>query len=210
MCFGAVVWSLSEKQLLIRFIACAWTVHTAVCTGPFQNNIPPKYPIINCTLRIYWIDYCRIIIKSTDMKLPHFVHMPMCFRMVLRFKWSWEAWPKRCKFLMYTQFLANFKPIFHFFAIVTVYVLWKMPISHMNVLHRHLLKWHTKCHLIHKIARVFKLCLNMHPLSNRSEIKNQTFTYQEIEAFLLYTTFYYLVVMVSFVSLVVAIQLAWS
>ena len=31
----------------------------------------------------------------------------------------------------------------------------------------------------------------MHPLSNTFEIKNQTFTYQEIEAFLLNTTFYY-------------------
>ena len=31
----------------------------------------------------------------------------------------------------------------------------------------------------------------MHPLSNRFKVKNQTFTYQEIEAFLLYTFYYF-------------------
>ena len=51
----------------------------------FKNNIPSKCAIINCTLRLYCIDYCQIVIKPTDLKLLHFLNMRMCIRIVFGF-----------------------------------------------------------------------------------------------------------------------------
>ena len=54
----------------------------------FENNISPKCAIINCTLRLYYIDYFQMVIKPTDLKLLHFVYMHMCIKMVFDFCFS--------------------------------------------------------------------------------------------------------------------------
>ena len=57
----------------------------------FKNNIPPKCAIINCTLRLYCIDYCQMVIEPTDLSLLHFVYMHMCIKMVFGVFCSWAA-----------------------------------------------------------------------------------------------------------------------
>ena len=147
---------LYQKNFQNQYICrrCSFRVRLQV---RFKINIPLKFPKINCTLRIYWIDYCRIVIRLTDMKLLHFVYMHMLVKVVLGILWSWGARPKSRLHLMYNQLLPDFNPIKQVFAIVTMQVLGKMPISDMNILHWQLLKMHTQLHLIHKIDRVHKV-----------------------------------------------------
>ena len=48
-----------------------------------KNSIPLQCRIINCTLCLHCIDYCRMVIKLADMKLLQFVNMYMCDKMVV-------------------------------------------------------------------------------------------------------------------------------
>ena len=86
--------SIIFDQKMIVFTAVK-NCSTCILQVRFNKNIPLHRRIINFTICLHCIGYCRMVIKLSVMKLLQFVNMYMCDKVVVGLFSSWGSWPNR-------------------------------------------------------------------------------------------------------------------